>query len=111
LAADDPYPGDGLSGANRLFDYTVASTLFRPSSGERDEMAVLQEAIDRLPPKCREIFLLSRFSKLSYKEIASSLDISPKTVENQLGKALKLLRAYLKANGVGLALILSLIFP
>jgi RNA polymerase sigma factor (sigma-70 family) len=81
------------------------------AGGERDEMSLLQEGIDRLPPKCREIFLLSRFSKLSYKEIATSLDISPKTVENQLSKALRLLRAFLKANGVGLVLILALILP
>jgi|GEM_PF-414702 len=83
----------------------------RGATGERDDMTILQEGIGLLPPKCREIFLLSRFSQLSYKEIAESLAISPKTVENQLGKALRLLRTYLKANGVGLALILSLIFP
>jgi len=83
----------------------------RGVAGDRDEMTILQEGIGLLPPKCREVFLLSRFSQLSYREIAESLGISPKTVENQLSKALRLLRTYLKANGVGLALILSLIFP
>lgn len=100
LAADDQYPVDGGPTMTRT-----------PLKTEVDEMTLLQEAIGRLPPKCREVFLLSRFSKLSYKEIAASLDISPKTVENQLGKALRLLRAYLKANGVALALILALILP
>ena len=74
-------------------------------------MTLLQEGIGLLPPKCREVFLLSRFSKLSYKEIAAALTISPKTVENQLGKALRLLRAHLKAGGVGLALLVTLILP
>jgi len=100
LAADEQYPVDGGPAKTRT-----------PSKTEVDEMTLLEEAIDRLPPKCREVFLLSRFSKLSYKEIAASLDISPKTVENQLSKALRLLRACLKANGVGLALILALILP
>lgn len=48
-------------------------------------------AIDRLPGRCREVFVLSRFEKLSHKEIAESLSISPKTVENQITKALKVI--------------------
>jgi RNA polymerase sigma-70 factor (ECF subfamily) len=72
---------------------------------------LLEQAISQLPPKCKEVFLLSRFGKLSYKEIATTLDISPKTVENHLGKALKLLRAFLKECGVCLPLIIAAIFP
>lgn len=49
----------------------------------------------KLPPKIREVFLLSRVSKLSYKEIAEELNISQKTVENQMSSALKKLRAML----------------
>jgi RNA polymerase sigma-70 factor (ECF subfamily) len=64
---------------------------------------LLGKAIDSLPPKCREVFLLSRISDMSYKEIAAALGISQKTVENQLGKALKILRAFLKDKGVYLA--------
>ena len=52
--------------------------------------------IDKLPPRCSEIFKLSRFEGLKYKEIADHLDISIKTVEVQMGKALKVLRAELK---------------
>jgi len=82
-------------------------------SGYRDcdretDPALLKEAIDRLPPKCREVFLLSRFSKMSYKDIAASLGISTKTVENQLSKALRMLRSFLKENGVYLAWIIQL---
>jgi RNA polymerase sigma-70 factor (family 1) len=78
-----------------------------PAGEERDEKLLLEQAITRLPPKCKEIFLLSRFGKLSYKEIATNLDISPKTVENQLGKALKMLRAFLKESGVCLTLAIA----
>ncbi len=53
-------------------------------------------AINELPPRCQVVFKLSRYEELSYKEIASKLDISVKTVENQMGKALKVLRISLK---------------
>lgn len=71
-----------------------------------DFRPLLQTAIDRLPPKCREVFLLSRFSNMTYKQIAASLGISEKTVENQIGKALKTLRAFLKGKGIFLAWLL-----
>lgn|SRR5690606_38832671 len=52
----------------------------------------VQRAIDELPERCREIFLLSRESQLSYAAIAKALDISVKTVETQMWRALKALR-------------------
>jgi RNA polymerase sigma-70 factor, ECF subfamily len=52
----------------------------------------LDQALKELPEQCRTIFQLSRFEDLKYREIAERLEISPKTVENQMGKALKLLR-------------------
>lgn len=52
----------------------------------------IEKAIQLLPPKCREIFLLSREKELSYREIAEELDVSKKTVENQMGIALKRLK-------------------
>ena len=52
----------------------------------------INEALASLPEKCREIFELSRFEGLKYSEIATQLDISVKTVENQMSKALKILR-------------------
>lgn len=45
-----------------------------------------------LPPKCRQIFLMSRMEGLHYREIAEELGISEKTVENQIAKALRILR-------------------
>jgi len=50
--------------------------------------------IDMLPTKCRQIFLMSRIYELSYKEIAQVLDITPKTVENQISIALKFLKEH-----------------
>ncbi|MEZ4959380.1 MAG: RNA polymerase sigma-70 factor [Saprospiraceae bacterium] len=52
----------------------------------------IHQAIDTLPPRCRAVFQLSRFEELSYQEIADQLDISVKTVEHQIGKALRVLR-------------------
>ncbi len=56
----------------------------------------IQKAIDSLPKERRKIFLLSRYRGLKYQEIADELNISVKTVENQMGKALKYLREELK---------------
>lgn len=52
--------------------------------------------INNLPPRCSEIFKLSRFEGLKYQEIADHLEISIKTVEVQMGKALKVLREKLR---------------
>ena len=54
-------------------------------------------AINALPPKCRMIFQLSRYEDLTYREIAEKLEISIKTVENQMGKALRVLRERMKS--------------
>jgi RNA polymerase sigma-70 factor, ECF subfamily len=53
----------------------------------------LKNLTDALPPACRAIFILSREEGYSYKEISDTLNISIKTVENQMTKALKILRA------------------
>lgn len=52
----------------------------------------LQKALNKLPEKCRAIFHLSRFEEMKYREIASQLGISIKTVETQMVKALRILR-------------------
>jgi RNA polymerase sigma-70 factor (ECF subfamily) len=64
---------------------------------EREDLQhKIDEGINLLPPACKSVFMLSRFEEMSYKEIAQTLDISIKTVENQMGKALKILREHLK---------------
>jgi RNA polymerase sigma-70 factor (ECF subfamily) len=52
----------------------------------------IMEVIGSLPEKCREVFELNRFEGMKYSEIAAHLNISVKTVENQMSKALKILR-------------------
>lgn len=61
----------------------------------KDLEAKLHQALNELPEQCRIIFQMSRFEELKYREIADRLDISVKTVENQMGKALKQLRTKL----------------
>lgn len=62
----------------------------------QDLQALVNAAIDQLPERCRMVFLLSRYEELSYREIAEKLNIAEKTVENQVVKALRALRAALK---------------
>ena len=54
--------------------------------------AELWTAIEQLPDKCREIFLMSKRDGMTYREIAEELELSEKTVEHQVSKALKTLR-------------------
>ena len=62
---------------------------------EPDLEANIHKAVDNLPEKCRQIFILSRFENKKNSEIAAELGISEKTVENQMTIALKKLRAEL----------------
>ncbi len=56
----------------------------------------IYEAMDTLPEQCRLVFKLSRFEELKYAEIAEHLNISVKTVENHMGKALRIMREQLR---------------
>lgn len=56
----------------------------------------IELAIDKLPKQCRIIFLMNRDQDLKYKEIAERLNISIKTVDTQMGRALKYLRKAIK---------------
>src|SRR5262249_15373582 len=69
--------------------------------------AQILEHISQLPEKCREVFMLSRVNGFSTQQIAEMLNISPKTVNNHLVKALKLMRTNLK-DYIFILLLLSL---
>jgi len=56
----------------------------------------IKQALQKLPEKCREVFELSRFEGKKYSEIAEHLNISVKTVETQMSKALQILKNELK---------------
>lgn len=62
---------------------------------EQDNQILLdkiRKEIDKLPPKCREVFILSKINGMKYKEIAEQLNISTKTIENHMTKALRQIR-------------------
>ena len=76
--------------------YAAAETTLAPRA-DRDLAdhqidAAVRAAINELPPRCREVFELSRIHGLKYAEIAETLGISQKTVEAQMGKALRVMR-------------------
>jgi RNA polymerase sigma-70 factor (ECF subfamily) len=56
----------------------------------------LDKALSLLPPKCKQVFLMSRVDGLKYQQIADVMDISIKTVEAQMSKALKIFKNNLK---------------
>ncbi len=68
VQSPDPSPDDALAG--------------------REQMALLRQAIDRLNDPCREIIELRYFGDLSYEELASVLNLNPKTVSSRLSKCL-----------------------
>lgn len=78
-------------------DYTQNSMGTSYATGvDRLEVTELQNqinlALNDLPEQCRTIFQMSRFEELKYREIADALGLSIKTVENQMGKALRIMR-------------------
>jgi len=81
-------------------DFTVRTmNIYHEAASNKVELSELQMelklAMEALPAQCRMIFQMSRFEELKYKEIAERLGISVKTVENQMGKALRILRVKL----------------
>jgi RNA polymerase sigma-70 factor, ECF subfamily len=70
--------------------HSVGDASIKAEMGELE--LKLKMAMDELPDQCRAIFQLSRFGGLKYQEIAGQLNISVKTVESQVSKALKHLR-------------------
>jgi RNA polymerase sigma-70 factor (ECF subfamily) len=61
-------------------------------SDDRALAAAIRAAVDRLPERCRQVFVLSREHGMTYGEIAAVMEISVKTVETQMGRALRALR-------------------
>lgn len=56
----------------------------------------IKKVVEVLPPQCRTIFIMSRYEELRYSEIAEKLNISVNTIQNQVCKALRILREELK---------------
>ncbi|TLV03770.1 RNA polymerase sigma-70 factor [Dyadobacter luticola] len=77
-------------------NYAVHQMEHSNNTSHNLELSELEDRLDialkELPEKCRTIFQMSRFEELKYQEIADRLQLPVKTVENQMGKALRLLR-------------------
>jgi RNA polymerase sigma-70 factor (ECF subfamily) len=99
------------AGEDQLPQLEAVQTSVDQAIEMQDLQALIDQAIDQLPERCRLVFTLSRFEDMSYQQIADELDISIKTVENQISKALRLLR---EALGPYLSLFvgfLTIIYP
>ncbi|KYP15057.1 RNA polymerase sigma-70 factor [Flavihumibacter sp. CACIAM 22H1] len=85
--------------AYQVYAKTTADT-GTGSAAQKIQLSELQQhlnkALNELPEQCRTIFQMSRYEELKYQEIADRLGLSIKTIENQMGKALRILREKLK---------------
>lgn len=70
----------------------------------------VREAAERLPEKCREVFIMSRYEQLSHQEIADRTGIAVSTVKKHLHRAMEILREEFKGNQFDLMMICMLIF-
>lgn len=77
------------------------------TTGEKLDM--VEKAIQQLPPKCKEVFLLCKVEQKKYREIAQMLNISVKTVENHMTKAIAFLRSCVREKIILLLIIQTII--
>lgn len=91
----------------RQINTIVITNQLEQDLNARELQSILDESIASLPEKCREVFCLSRYELLPNKKIAERLNISHKTVENQITKALKILHMSVDKLVI-LAVLLSL---
>jgi RNA polymerase sigma-70 factor (ECF subfamily) len=97
-----------------VFEECGSETLIEDASPSRlveyqEVEQCYQAAMAQLPPRRRQIFVLSRQDGLSYGTIAKQLNISVKCVENQMTQALKFLKRYFQTHDMSLALLLLLL--
>lgn len=95
MNAQRTFLSDGTSHA-----YDIPDEMPQPEqwTEHREELARLRVAIDRLPTRCREIYLLNRIDGMSYSQISKHCGISIKAVEKHVGKALASLRKLLSVQ-------------
>ena len=75
-----------------LFNSEIEDDSFEHYFAETELRQAIEKSLVKLPPRCREIFELSRASKLTNQEISDQLGISKRTVEVQISNALKIFR-------------------
>lgn len=76
----------------------------RPDASEaasrNEELEILREAMHALPTRCRQVFTLRKLYGLSHREIAAQLNLSEKTIEEQVNRAMRRCAAFLRSRGV-----------
>lgn len=87
-------------------DAEVFTTARQLREDATEQQKKIEEALSQLPPKCKEVFLLVKLHGMSYRQAAEALELSVKTVENQMGKAIKTFRDYVRSAVVILLTIL-----
>jgi len=81
----------------QLHDMSEKNLLYQPNLYIASELQeIIRQAIDELPERCREVFVMSRLEQMKNDEIAEKLDLSKRTVETHISHALKILRVKLK---------------
>ncbi len=103
----------GKSSSQAVSSVSLATPQLHPEQQMAfDELSgAIQQTVEGLPPQCRKVFLLSRFEGKKNKEIAESLQISQRTVETHISKALATLRQVVKDTGFLLIGLLTLLLP
>ena len=85
-----------LVSEDKLIDQPTSNLSALDELAYEDLNDALQAALDQLPERCRLIFVMKRLEGMSHQEISAELGISPKTIENQITKALKALKEALQ---------------
>jgi RNA polymerase sigma-70 factor (ECF subfamily) len=89
-----------------VYNLQVAEEKVEPKNDAAD---FIDQALALLPPQCQVIFKMSRLGKLTYQQIAEELGLSVKTVENQMGKALRIMRDFAREHQIAFGLLLLLL--
>lgn len=94
-----------LARQNRLMEKAIQQRGQEPLTPEqhialKETAALVTDAVEQLTPACRQVYILSREEQLSLPQIAEKLQLSESTVKNQLVKALKDIRMYIRKNGL-----------
>lgn len=84
---------------DELAAHTIPDELQTPDEQiiSREEMSLINKAINDLPPRCKQVFVLAKIEKLPYKEIADLLNISVKTINIHVAKALETIKSRLQS--------------
>ena len=87
-----------ISSWEEMDDFQITGNLQTPDEEiiSREEIAQINRLIQTLPPKCKMVFILAKIERLPYKEIAKMLNISVKTVNIHIAKALEIISEALK---------------